>query len=108
MRSFWVSAASIVLPFLQGCERTQVVTKRFEVTAILRVGEQEVQGSAVWEAIIEDGPDIFFQYGPVNDLAGEAIEVVDPSGQPIFVLRRPAPPKELHWRRHTSVRGIYP
>ena len=27
-----------------------------------------------------------------NDMAGEAIEVVDPSGQPIIVLRRTAPP----------------
>lgn len=96
IRFFHVPLLLAVAAVLPGCQDTQSVTKRYEVTATLRVGEEVASGSAVWEAIIADGPDIFFQYGPVNDVEGEAIQVEVASGQSIFLLRRPAnPPKDF-------------
>lgn len=71
---------------------SETATSRYEVIVSLRIGGEIATGSAVYEAIVNDGPDIFFPAGARSNVAAEAIEIETAFGGSIFVLRRAAAP----------------
>lgn len=76
------------------CALSDTATAKYEVIVTLRIGSEIATGSAVYQAIITDGPDIFFPVGARSNVAAEAIEVQTASGESVFVIRRGAAPPE--------------
>ena len=90
-----------------GCQAQSSVTKRFFVHAVIRVGDETFKGSSVWQATVEDGPDILFQTGPVNAVSAEAIRVPILGDHAIFVLPRRAYPPDNYAGRTSFDYGAF-
>ncbi len=90
---------------LSGCEYVQ---KNFQIDVVLLVDGELASGSAVWEVVVWDGPDLFYPYGPATKISAEAIEVRSKSGRTLYVLRRQAlPPNNFRGAPSLSYGGKF-